>query len=460
MEKKHPDLDNIFRKEISDYELSKTKDNWDLLSHLLNEQDRKKKNRKLILFFFSFFTILSTGLFIFLPSKQNAEKEIALPANPTTITKSPSVFHSSESEAPQPAIANQPQENGNEKGSENNSQPISPSTTPSHSGAIETKQNVHTAIIKHSTIANNSNTVKHLSINPEIYLTQETPTVIQDSNKTILSETQMSKSGVSDLPITESNDLISATAPTNEIVNQNPIASDSINANTNNDSSTAVVRQYSPGDSITNEKHSTHFKLITFNFYAGINIYTTSSAARSKQENISPLIGLEFVHSNASHFGIGLGGLYSFQGGYHLSDTASNKNYFLEENTSQQTIQIRQLHKLYFPLMLYYAIAPKHTVSAGAQLSYLLSTNGYYTETNKVSGVTTESTKRNVTGYQDGIKSINYSVSVGYKYSLSKTFDWSTRITRELSDSYTKDYFYGINTKPSFSIQSFLIFKF
>ena len=76
MEKKRSDLDNLFRKNISDFELSEKKGDWETLNHLLNEQERKKKNRKLILFFFSFLLIGSAGLLIFLPSNQKKEDSI------------------------------------------------------------------------------------------------------------------------------------------------------------------------------------------------------------------------------------------------------------------------------------------------------------------------------------------------------------------------------------------------
>jgi hypothetical protein len=97
MEKERSDLDNLFRKNISDYELSEEKGNWDLLNHLLNEQERKKKNRKLIFFFFSFLLVLTAGLFVFLPSDEKKENTSTTNENSnsnTTITESPPVLSS------------------------------------------------------------------------------------------------------------------------------------------------------------------------------------------------------------------------------------------------------------------------------------------------------------------------------------------------------------------------------
>lgn len=152
--------------------------------------------------------------------------------------------------------------------------------------------------------------------------------------------------------------------------------------------------------------------------------------------------------------------MYSLQGGYNLNDTVRQESYFLDKNVSQQSIQIYRLHKLYFPLTLYYTLAKRHSVLCAIQASYLVNTNGNYSEINTISGVTTGSQKNNVKGYMDGIKSTNISLSLGYKFSLSKRFGLSARFTRELTGSYSKEFFYGVNTKPTSSLQAFLLVKF
>jgi len=85
---------------------------------------------------------------------------------------------------------------------------------------------------------------------------------------------------------------------------------------------------------------------------------------------------------------------------------------------------------------------------------------GDYYETETMSGTTTQSQKGNVKGYMDGIKPSAFSLSVGYKFSLSKRFDISMRATQDLSDSYTSQYFSGVNTAPTWSLQTFVSIKF
>ena len=67
---------------------------------------------------------------------------------------------------------------------------------------------------------------------------------------------------------------------------------------------------------------------------------------------------------------------------------------------------------------------------------------------------------KNVKGYMDGINQTNFSVSAGYNFRLSKTFDLSGRFTREITEQFNRDYFTGINTNPSWSFQTFIIVKF
>ncbi|MEO5571408.1 MAG: hypothetical protein ABIT08_09500 [Bacteroidia bacterium] len=467
MEPKQNNLDKFVRDNLSDFTLSENRVNRELLNHLLNEKVRKKKNRKLILFFFSFFIILSTGLFIFLPSKQNKEKEIAASANSNSTTKSPSAFQSSENKNSQPAISNQSEKNENDKINENNNQSTSHSTTPSRSEETKTKQNSTPSVIKHSVATSNTKTVQAINTNPQINFAQQSNIAGHDSDKTVLLETEISKSVFTDLPITKSNDSIPVNTTTQETANENSISPDSINTKTTYDSLIVTLKNSSTVDSATQKIVPVNAKFLHYNFYAGVNFYSTGNAISSNQEHISPLAGFEFLHSFSSHFNVGLGGLYSLQGGYHLADTTSQESYFLDHNSEQriqiqrQTIQIRKLHKLYFPLTIYYAIGTKHTLSAGVQWSYLVNTIGDFTQTNTASGITiTNSNKNNVIGYMDGIKSTNVSVSLGYKFSLSEKFDWTIRVTRELSDTYINEYFSGIESKPSFSFQTFLIVKF
>lgn len=432
MTKKRLDINNFFRETLSDFELSLKEGNWELLNHLFKAQERKKRNRKWFLFSFCFIVMLSSGLLVLLP-----DKELKQNTNNSTQQSNTSVTK---------------QNNSPENVTDNSTKTVplnKKEIVKSESNNVLRENNSFMRKEKNSnTTSVKGNELNHFGIAHNT--SNESPAVIKSEVNLTASQANISP-----------NDSVKTNTITQETINQNAVVYDSLLTKSfNNDTLNVIAKNNLPADSsISKQLISAKSNFLNYNFYAGLNIYSTSSAF-TNQQNISPLIGLEFMHPLTSNFTVGLAGLYSFQSGYHLNDTISQESYFFDKNVSQQTIQIRQLHKLYFPLTLYYTLTKSHAVSCAIQLSYLVNTNGNYTEVNTISGVTNQSQKNNVKGYMDGIKQTNIAVSLGYQYKLSKTFDVSTRFIRELKDSYIKEYFYGVNTKPSWSLQTFLIVKF
>jgi len=456
MEHKRQDMDNFFRENISDFELSEKKGNWELLNHLLNEQDRKKKRRRWFLFILCFMVILSSGLFVLLPGKKMNQ-------NTNTKTESSSTSAGTEnnllknkrgkSTATIPADKNEiVKDTGHD---------VEKKESGNNSSTHDETDNLHNSVMNKGANHKGIKTVDEHSgvIKSETnFIPPQSNILLNDSDKNVINETKNSESFVVNYP--NGNDSVTTNTIAQETAAQNSISFDSIVIKPGgNDSLTAIAKDNSPADSaMTKKLTSANTRFLNFNFYAGLNVYNTSSRFIN-QQHFSPVIGLEVLHPLSSKFTVGLAGLYSLQRGYHLNDTLREEAYFLDKNVSQQTIQIHQLHKLYFPLTLYYTLAQRHSVLCVIEASYLITTNGNYTEMNTTSGVTNESQKNNVKGYMDGIKSTNISFSLGYKFSLTKRFDLSTRFSQELTESYSKEYFYGVNTKPSWSLQAFLTVK-
>ncbi len=458
MKKSHLDLDNLFRKNISDYELTERQGNWELLNHLLNEKEKKKKNKWVIIFFFSLFLIIFSCVLIFLPLEENKYNTNVNGETAKTEIHSSSTNNLSGNENIYLKKNNKPQKNESEKIKKNNSEQITHEKRfPLHEEK-NSKQNL-TVTNKNSVKSHHSNKAPSVNTNHKIDFEHQLNLTVPDSNKSVFLKKEILS--FPEFPIMENSDSQLISLINHQTTNENLIEHDSLNNKTNVDSLNVTGINNLLNDTVTsNENHLVNKRFLKLNFCFGINLYNTGGGTHANEEHISPIVGLEFYHSLSRNFNVGFSSLYSFQSGYHLSDTASVENYFLDKNISLQTIQIHQLQKLYFPLTLYYTVAPKHIISTGIQWSYLLNTRGDFSETVKISGVTSESKTNNVTGYMDGIKSNNIAVSLGYKFSLSKKFDWQTRITRELSDSYNKEHFYGINSKPLSSFQTYLIVKF
>ncbi len=244
-----------------------------------------------------------------------------------------------------------------------------------------------------------------------------------------------------------------------EIIHPNILSSGPDLKTSNTDSISAIVENSSFPDTVMdNELPSQTSNLRGLYVHAGLNIYPTNASSKNKV-NLSPLAGLEYVFPVSQSFYVGLAGLYSVQSGYQLRDTATVASYFLDRNTSTQTIDIHSMHIAYFPLTIYYMVANKHFISGAVQASYLINTKGNFSELNKIEGRSTESHQNNVNGYMDGIKRSTMALSLGYRYRLSERFNITTRVAHEMTSPYTMGYFQGIHNKSSWSVQTGLTIK-
>jgi hypothetical protein len=433
MEKKQYDLDNFFRENLSDFELSeKKKDgNWELLNHLLNEQERKKKRRRWFFLIFSAVTLLGSGLYIMIPGQKGKQIVNSKTEQSKSSSASEKVAFRDKLKS---SLALKPSDK-----KESNKDEVSTAVQkpmPVKNIYVNPKKNPSSdemnQIESHSDLNNDAGIEITDTDKPEANLTSIQSVIhVNDSDKTFIADKS------------DSDSLALTAVP--------------------NDSIPAVAINKLIDDTVTKEMVPAITKFLQFNLFAGINIYEANSVFRNNK-NLSAIGGVELLHRISSKFSIGLAGLYSSQGGYNLYDTAGliEITYFLdkEEFVSRQTIQIKELHKLYFPITFYCDVAKKHSVLAAIQFSYLLNTTGNFTEMYTAPDNPTALQKNNVKGYMDGINSTNISLSFGYKYSLSKRFDMLARFTRELKEQYKEDYFYGVSISPSFSMQSFLIVKF
>ncbi|MEO5675558.1 MAG: hypothetical protein ABIQ74_13025 [Chitinophagales bacterium] len=459
MADKLPDLDNFFRENISDYELYSKKGNWEMLNNLLDDQNRKKKRTYILFFLISFLLLFTGGLVIVFPSGEKKQSANAIKETSVDIIQSPSETPAEHAIVDSSAGAFQPDNNEKNHAAENKFQKLSND----HDFYPEKKRNHNPGLIQHPVRANPAiaaNGKSPAEIHPEIDNHQYRQKVV-DSIGPVMTELKISEP-VSAIHFEAKKISSEITMDTAYDISKNSRAYDSIT--TKPDSSAAMKipenNKSASDTSLLKPVITLKTRFLNLNFYAGLNSYSTSSGSLKKEQNIAPLIGLELMLSFNSKFAVGLGAIYSPQGGYHLTDSAREVSYFLNKNISEQTIQIHRLHQVYFPLTLYYSIAARHSASGGVQLSYLVNTIGDFTELNIVSESTTQMQKNNVSGYMDGINSTNVSVSLGYKFSPAKRLDLCARATRELSPSYDSEYFNGVAANPAWSFQTFLIARF
>ena len=466
MAKQRHNIDYFFRQHLPDYEASNSAGNWDLLNHLLNEQERKRKNWKWLLLLLSFSALL---FFAWLAIQSNQPesspgltKGIAQTPNATDQTgdeilnKKPegSVHSLQDLQSHDQEIAsNQILLNSmNKIGSERNPE------------AVLEKNNSKAIVQEHH------GTVKAEQVtNPDIAISDASPQTDLIDGNVVKPVVEISDTVAANFPNSHLADdsLRTINLPggvsTNQEEKNNLRGSrvDSMPGDSGTPDSLTLANVDSPIVEPNNQNQITVAEpsFFPFNLHAGVNSYNTSEAFASKR-NFAPAVGIEYTHKFLQRWLIGIGAWYSPQGGYRLRDTATQETFFFDHVVSQQAIHIDRLHKLYFPLSIYYKLSNAHVIGIGIQPSYLLTTTGNYIEIKHSTTSNSRSEDTNVKGYMDGIKPVNFAMHLAYKYKLSKRLDFGLRLSHELTSAYEREYFYGINTKPSWGLQALLHFNF
>lgn len=481
-------LDNFFRDKLTDYEAPGKQGNWQLMNHLLTARERRKKILRRILFGSFFLAGVFVGYMIFVPAGEKNKNLVVSKKGQSSVipaaTPPASPVTGSAGDNSKTANSDVNNKQGDVKEENNASNNKETASSDSKHLSNENKVQNKDAFAAQTGVNNKAKVVlKKKTNHPEPTVAKSKEPVMADAgvNLTKISdnkpqnvntntETKETKAGEETKnPETTLIDATKTDVTKTEAENSSAVTPSAAEVQVKKDSTVdnSLAVATSPKDSLNKKLDKDSLKAISrsinhfsFNIMAGLNLYRTQSSSMVEQRSISPLVGVELMYPLSQRFSVGLGTFYSLQGGYHLSDTATQVSYFLEKNVSQQVILIRKQHRLYVPLTLYYALSDKHAVSCGVQWSYLINTVGDYTETNTGSDGTSQSEKNNVKGYMDGIESSAFSLSIGYRFSLSKRFDINTRIIQELTDSYTPEYFHGVVASPSWALQTFVSIKF
>ena len=467
MAKQRHNIDSYFRQHLPDYEATQSSGNWDLLNHLLNEQEQKRKNRKWIVLFLSLALILSGSWFVYHLTQQRSSSTIqdGLTNAQQLPGDSPEKPNGETSEALNPV-----------KQIEQPSVPTTESRQLMETGFSERENKVNTDHEKPIQNKNKRNEafrsgqktdiqmspksiIPHGAPNSALPIVESSQSEISISNAESLDiETQNVSTSRDSIQLQEKESLNKINNPQEAGITKAFLFDSSYVTSLSNDSSALKVDtqlQVStnvdpiiPTDDVKN-----------FNVSTGVNVYNTSEAF-TNNKNIAALIGVEYTFHLAPRWSVGLGAWYSPQGGYSLKDTTTQETYFFDHVVSQQAIHINRLHKLYFPLSIYHKLSNAHLIGVGIQPAYLLNTWGNYIEIQHTTTSNSRSEDTNVNGYMDGIKPVTFAMHLAYKYKLSKSLDFGLRLSRELTGAFEREYFFGINTKPSWSAQALIHFNF
>src|SRR5687768_8444921 len=466
MAKPRHHIDYLFRQHLPDYEATNSTGNWDLLNHMLNEQERKRRNRKWFLLILSF----SALLFLSWMAIKSDKTELATGQTKGIAQKS------NTTERPDDGILNKKREENIESLQDSvsrNQQISSPQTLLNFIDKIEAEKTPDIVLENNNSKAivpdHDAKVKAEQSINPGIAINDNSPRIDLIDSNVLKPATTIKDTLARTLPnahrpddsLHKVNHHTAVSTLQEERNNLHGSSADSVPLNAGTPDSLTLANVDSPIVELNSPDQITVAEptFYPFNVYAGVNNYNTSEAFTSKR-NFAPLIGIEYTHRFSQRWLIGMGAWYSPQGGYKLKDTSTQETFFFDHVVSQQAIHIHRLHKLYFPLSIYYKLSNAHVMGIGIQPSYLLNTTGNYIEIHHSTTSNSRSEDTNVNGYIDGIKPVTFAMHVAYKYKLSKSLDFGVRLSHELTSAYESEYFYGINTKPTWGLQAQIHFNF
>lgn len=193
MKNKRQGMDNFFREKISGFELSEKKSNWELLNHLLNEQERKKKKRKWV-FLICFILMLSSGLLVLLADKklnQDTNNQTELSNTPAASEKNTFKNEREKATTTKPSDKN---EIVTWKGNE--VQQIRPGNNSSiHEEKNNLPHSVRKEEVNHESVVRKASDESSAAIKPESDFTATQSKIpLTDSDRTVIRETEKAES--------------------------------------------------------------------------------------------------------------------------------------------------------------------------------------------------------------------------------------------------------------------------
>src|SRR5689334_19788344 len=91
-------LDHFFREQLTDYEAVERKGNWQLMNHLLDARERRRKMAWRLFFGSLFLVFLFVGYMVFIPGSKENKNAAVKSENPGAAAPSASVVNSTGSE--------------------------------------------------------------------------------------------------------------------------------------------------------------------------------------------------------------------------------------------------------------------------------------------------------------------------------------------------------------------------
>ncbi len=145
---------------------------------------------------------------------------------------------------------------------------------------------------------------------------------------------------------------------------------------------------------------------------AGAGLFQSFKPYSGFNAVLNPSIGLMFMQWKG-RLGFSLGAIYTPRSGVNAQYAYTQTTYDLEAETDTGFVFTRQLHLMDVPLLVHYQIHPKHFVSFGPSLSWLVNT----TSTTQLVG---EQAKNGIMGYQSGFRQFDWGFEGGWGMQVNR----------------------------------------
>ena len=184
---------------------------------------------------------------------------------------------------------------------------------------------------------------------------------------------------------------------------------------------------------------------------AGAGLFQSFQSTAGFTPVINPSIGLMLMHWK-HRFGISLGAIYTPRGGVNTQYTYTQTTYNFESKVDTGFVFTRQLHLVDVPVLLHYQIHPKHFVSFGPSISWLVNT----TSTTQLVG---EQAKTGMLGYHGGFRLLDWGLEGGWGMQINRTLGLNVTAHVGMRDLTRNDVYHDAKFDRNLGLRVMLRYK-
>lgn len=169
--------------------------------------------------------------------------------------------------------------------------------------------------------------------------------------------------------------------------------------------------------------------------FAGITLENgLGSASQLSANNLLYTAGFYYNIAATENLSFSTGLGYRSKSGKGIELSRTQTEYGFGKSETTETLTLNRLHYVDLPIEVQYNIKGKHSVIAGASLSYLAGVKSAFATTHEESLQSSTTSSENTWDYEDGLNKLDAGIRVGYDYSLNQNFSIGGMVQYGLMD--------------------------